>query len=194
MAADAGRLTNPPVQLQREKTIASIRVVRGNAYFRAALLKEPPRPWTAAALVLHLSCLLGFLCSTMNGFDGSLLNGLFSNPAFKAYFGGSNDGLWAGIVSSIYQIGGVAALPFIGPATDTWGRRFGMFVGALLVVVGTVVQGTTSYTGSVGQFMAGRFFVGFGVSIVNSAGPIYVVEVCHPAYRGTVTALYNTFW
>lgn len=94
----------------------------------------------------------------------------------------------------MYQIGGVVALPFVGPATDSFGRRFGMFLGALTVVIGTVIQGTTSYTGSLGQFMAGRFFLGFGVSLAASAGPIYVVEICHPAYRGVVTALYNTFW
>lgn len=174
--------------------VAEVKVVAGNEAFNEAMLKEPPRPFTAVAFVLYFCCLLGFLCSTMNGYDGSLLNGLLANPDFKAYFRGSNDGIWAGIVSSIYQIGGVVALPFVGPAVDTWGRRMGMFLGALTIVFGTVIQGTTSYTGSVGQFMAGRFFLGFGVSLAASAGPIYVIEVCHPAYRGVVTALYNTFW
>ena len=155
---------------------------------------EPPRLFKATALALHMSCLVGFLCAIMNGYDGSLLNGLFSNPSFKSFFHGSNDGLWAGIVSSIYQIGGVAALPFVGPAADAYGRRAGMFMGASIIVVATVVMGTTTLTGSLAQFMLGRFFVGFGVSIVVSAGPIYVVEVCHPAYRGPLTALYNTFW
>ncbi len=130
----------------------------------------------------------------MNGYDGSLLNGLLANTNFTGYFGGSNDGLWAGIVSSLYQIGGVVALPFVGPAVDGWGRRVGMFIGALTIVIGTVIQGTTIHTHSLGQFMAGRFILGFGVSIAASAGPIYVVEVCHPAYRGVVTGLYNTFW
>ena len=69
-----------------------------------------------------------------------------------------------------------------------------MFLGAFLIVTGTIIQGTTSLTGSLGQFMAGRFILGFGVSLAASAGPIYVIEVCHPAYRGVVGALYNTFW
>jgi hypothetical protein len=42
--------------------------------------------------------------------------------------------------------------------------------------------------------MGGRFFMGLGVQLVSSAGPCYVVEISHPAYRGTVTALYNVFW
>jgi sugar porter (SP) family MFS transporter len=169
-------------------------VVRGNEAFNEAMIKEPPRPFSAVSVVLYFCCLVGFLCSTMNGYDGSLLNGLLSNSAFKTYFNGTNDGLWAGIVSSIYQIGGVVALPFVGPALDTWGRRVGMFFGASLIVLGTIIQGTTSVTHSLGQFMGGRFLLGFGVSLAASAGPIYVVEVCHPAYRGVVTGLYNTFW
>ena len=176
------------------KTVVEIKVVHGNEAFNEAVIKEPPRPFTYRALILYACCFIGFLCSTMNGYDGSLLNVLLSNDAFKDYFHGSDQGIWAGIVTGIYQIGGVAVLPFVGPAVDTWGRRAGMFIGAFIIILGTVVQGTTSYTASVGQFMAGRFFLGAGVSIAASAGPIYVVEVCHPAYRGVVTALFNTFW
>ena len=186
--------TIEPTQSRRERAVAAVRIVQGNAAYNEALMKEPPRAFSKTAFILHAACLIAFLCSTMNGYDGSLLNGLFSNPEFKAYFGGSNNGLWAGIVSSIYQIGGVSALPFVGPVTDTFGRRFGMFVGAFIIVVGTVIQSTTSMTGSLSQFMAGRFFVGFGVNIVSAAGPIYVTEICHPAFRGSLTALYNTFW
>lgn len=97
---------------------------------------------------------------TMNGYDGSLLNGLLANPQFKSFFHGSNAGIWAGIVSSMYQIGGVVALPFVGPAIDTWGRRWGMFIGSLIIAVGTVISGTTFNDGKVGQFMGGRFLLG----------------------------------
>lgn len=91
----------------------------------------------------------------------------------------------------MYQIGGVVALPFVGPALDTWGRRVGMLIGATCIILGTIIQGTAH---NVGQFMGGRFLLGFGVSIAASAGPMYVVEINHPAYRGTVGAMYNTLW
>lgn len=94
----------------------------------------------------------------------------------------------------MYQIGSVCALPFVGPAIDTWGRRVGMFIGSLLVILGTIICGTTISNASVHQFMGGRFLLGFGVSIASSAGPIYVVETSHPAYRSVVTAYCNTFW
>lgn len=145
-------------------------------------------------LTLMLCCLVGFFCQTMNGFDGSLFNGLTANKAFLAHFHGTNNGIWAGLVSAMYQIGGVCALPFVGPAIDTWGRRPGMFIGALLIILGTVITGTTVSNASVHQFMGGRFLLGFGVSIASAAGPIYVVETIHPAYRGVITAYCNTFW
>jgi len=94
----------------------------------------------------------------------------------------------------MYQIGGVVAIPFVGPCLDTWGRKVGMVIGAVLIVVGTIIQGTTVHTHSIHQFMGGRFLLGFGVAIVSAAGPVYVVEVAHPVHRGVLTAYFNTFW
>ena len=94
----------------------------------------------------------------------------------------------------MYQIGGVVALPFVGPGVDTWGRKGGMIIGAFLIIMGTIICGTTVANASVSQFMGGRFLLGFGVSFVSSAGPIYVVETAHPTFRGIATAYCNCFW
>ncbi|THV90171.1 general substrate transporter [Aureobasidium pullulans] len=171
-----------------------IETIEGSAAFNDALMREHPTLMSSATLMLFGCTLLGFLCQTMNGYDGSLLNGLLANPEFKSYFHGSNSGIWAGIVSSMYQIGGVVALPFVGPAIDGFGRRKGMFIGAFIIAVGTIISGTTFMDRNLKQFIGGRFVLGFGVSIASSAGPIYVVEMSHPAYRGKVTAFCNTFW
>ncbi|KAH0290444.1 general substrate transporter [Aureobasidium namibiae CBS 147.97] len=171
-----------------------IETIAGSTAFNDALMREHPTLMSPTTILLFACTLLGCLCQTMNGYDGSLLNGLLINPQFKTFFHGSNAGIWAGIVSSMYQIGGVVALPFVGPAIDTWGRRWGMFIGSMIILLGTIVSGTTFKDASVGQFMGGRFILGFGVSIASSAGPIYVVEMSHPAYRGKVTAYCNTFW
>ncbi|KAF3068582.1 Lactose permease [Trichoderma lentiforme] len=168
------------------------KVVTGHTAFQEAMMKEPPRAWTTAQLLIYSFSIIAFFCSTMNGYDGSLINNLLQNPWFqKKYVESGNDGIWAGIVSSMYQIGGVVALPFVGPAIDGFGRRVGMLLGAIFIVVGTIVQGVSN---SQGQFMGGRFLLGFGVSIAAAAGPMYVVEINHPAYRGRVGAMYNTLW
>lgn len=94
----------------------------------------------------------------------------------------------------MYQIGGVVSIPFVGPAIDTWGRRVGMLIGAAIIVIGVIIQLTCITTNSADQFMAGRFFLGFGVQVAAAAGPIYVVEVAHPAHRGICGGLYNVMW
>lgn len=106
-------------------------------------------------------------------------------------FGARIVGFKAGYISNMFTIGGVAAIPFMGPLTDTWGRRYGMFVGCLLAIMGTIIEGTST---ELNQFLAGRFFLGFGATIQSGAAPTYVVEIAHPVYRGVITGLYNGFF
>ncbi|KAH6892633.1 general substrate transporter [Thelonectria olida] len=187
----ADKLTTAHSHDDGEKRDIRTKVVGGNTAFEEAMIRDPPRAWTKAQVFIYLFSTIGFFCSTMNGYDGSLINNLLQNRWFKDKYHVENDGIWAGIVSSMYQIGGVVALPFVGPVIDGYGRRLGMFTGAALIVIGTIIQGLSE---GKGQFMGGRFVLGFGVSIAASAGPMYVVEINHPAYRGRVGAMYNTLW
>lgn len=185
---------NSPDEDLNEKEVAQVKIIKGNETFNEALIKEPPATFSRRSITLYLACLVGFCSATSNGFDGSLFNSLLENDTFKSYFNVENVGIFTGIVSSMYQIGGVVAIPFVGPCLDTWGRKVGMVIGAVLIVVGTIIQGTTVHTHSIHQFMGGRFLLGFGVAIVSAAGPVYVVEVAHPVHRGVLTAYFNTFW
>ncbi|KAG2420449.1 hypothetical protein HFD88_000061 [Aspergillus terreus] len=194
MDANEKRAENNPAQTLEQLKDTDIRAVTGSGAYNEAIIQEPPTLAHPTTLLLFACLIVGFFCQTMNGFDGSLFSGLLANTIFLDHFNGRNAGIWAGLVSAMYQIGGVCALPFVGPAIDTWGRRVGMFLGSFLIVLGTIVCGTTIANASVGQFMGGRFLLGFGVSIAAAAGPIYVVETTHPAYRGVVTGYCNTFW
>ncbi|ETN37750.1 uncharacterized protein HMPREF1541_07373 [Cyphellophora europaea CBS 101466] len=181
--------------IDRAKNVVEVKQVKGSEAYNEASLKEPVS-WThPRQLLLFAALIIGFFCQTMNGYDSMLLGGLLNNKEyFLAHFNGENKGIWAGLISSMHQIGGVCALPFVGPAIDTWGRRVGMFIGSVLIVVGAIIQGLTSTNASEGQFMGGRFLIGFGVSVAAAAGPIWVVETAHPRYRGVITGLCNTTW
>ncbi|EON95980.1 putative sugar transporter-like protein [Phaeoacremonium minimum UCRPA7] len=91
----------------------------------------------------------------------------------------------------MYNIGSVAAVFCTGPVNDYFGRRVGMFTGALIIIIGTCVQATSSGRG---QFLGGRFVLGFGVSFCCVSAPCYVSEMAHPSWRGTITGLYNCTW
>jgi MFS family permease len=73
-----------------------------------------------------------------------------------------------------------------------------MVIGASLIILGCIINGVTVHASNWHQALSllqgGRFLLGFGVSICSSAGPIYVVETAHPAWRGIITAYCNTFW
>ncbi|EWZ33365.1 hypothetical protein FOCG_15694 [Fusarium oxysporum f. sp. radicis-lycopersici 26381] len=172
--------------------VAIVKTAIGDEAFQQALIKEPP-PKIAAPILIFAS-MVAFCCSTANGYDGSLFGTLLSNEDFKKFFDVDNKGIGAGIVTSMYQIGSVVAIPAVGPAIDTWGRRVGMTIGSFIIIIGVIIQIACIKTASVDQFMAGRFFLGFGVSIAAAAGPTYVVEVSHPAHRGIITGLYNVMW
>ncbi|KAK3300644.1 uncharacterized protein B0H64DRAFT_428671 [Chaetomium fimeti] len=87
----------------------------------------------------------------------------------------------------MYNIGSVAAVFFTGPVNDYFGRRCGMFVGALIVVIGTCVQAPST---TKEQFLAGRFVLGFGVSFVVGRRPLLLytivfASVCFAIITGT---------
>ncbi|KAH8170021.1 sugar transporter domain-containing protein [Sarocladium implicatum] len=176
----------------KKHEVTDVKVVLGDEAFQQAKLKEPPS--FIPPFMLLLASMVAFCCSTANGYDGSLYGTLLANQDFKDFFHVDNVGIGAGIVTSIYQIGNVCAIPFIGPAIDTWGRRYGMLIGSSIICLGVIIQIACISTASIGQFMAGRFFLGFGVGIAAAAGPIYTVETSHPAHRGLVTGLYNVMW
>lgn len=91
----------------------------------------------------------------------------------------------------MYNIGPVVAIYFTGPANDYFGQRWGMLTRALIIVIGTCVQAPST---SHGQFLAGRFVLGFDVSFCYVSASCYLSELAHPNWRGTLTGLYNCTW
>ncbi len=80
--------------------------------------------------------------------------------AMKPYqetFGLDGAGSSTGIIFIIYNCGQIAAFPFCGLIADGYGRRVCIFVGCVLVLVGTAIQGSA---GTIGQFIGGRFVLG----------------------------------
>jgi len=110
---------------------------------------------------------------------------------YQKQFGTKTTGAQTGFIFAIYTVGNLAGAFVSGPVTDKWGRRWGMFLGALIIITGTCIQGTANH---LPQFSGGRFVLGFGVSLSATAGPAYVVEMAHPKYRGILTGFYNSFW
>ncbi len=107
------------------------------------------------------------------GFDSSLMGAMNSNSRWHTDLDVPKTGGYLGIVTAIYTIGNLAGSFIAGPASDRYGRRWGMFGGSIVVLTGAIVMSTAQTSGA---YMAGRFLAGFGVAIVRSAAPAFVTE------------------
>lgn len=165
----------------------TITTIQGSNQLAAARLQAPPKPFSRNMILMYLMCLPAFMCGTMGGYDGSIMGSFLVEKSFQKLFHVSVSGVAAGYITAMYQIGSCCSIPFIGQALDRFGRRFGIFIGAFIVVIGVIIQGTSVKTHSIGQLMAARFFLGFGGNIAQASGPTYCVEISHPAYRGLLT-------
>ncbi|KAF7352477.1 Lactose permease [Mycena venus] len=149
------------------------------------------------SIQLYLILLVAFMGSLANGFDGSVMSAVNGMHQYLDYFGisgqdaGGGVGSTTAIIFGIYSIGSIVAVPVAGPVTDYLGRRGGMFVGALIIIVGSLAVTTAK---DISALLGGRFVLGLGVGIVQTASPSYVVEMSPPQWRGRLTGLFNTFY
>ncbi|EGY22161.1 hypothetical protein VD0002_g5171 [Verticillium dahliae] len=148
-------------------------------------------PWTKSMFQLYGVLFVAYCCGCLNGYDGSLMGGLNGMVSYQTTFNMTSAGSATGLVFMIYNVGQLSAALTVPIATDLFGRRIAMFMGALIIILGTCVQATAN---TMPQFMGGRFVLGFGVSYCCIAAPTYVSELAHPKWRGTLTGLYNCMW
>ncbi|KAK2054662.1 hexose transporter [Colletotrichum caudatum] len=143
-------------------------------------------PWTRSMFTLYAVLFVAYCCGALNGYDGSLMGALNGMKSYQRTFNMKTSGSETGIVFMMYNVGSVCAIAFTGPVNDIFGRRWGMFTGAVLIIVAT--------SKAIPQFLGGRFLLGFGVSFACVSAPTYVSELAHPKWRGTLTGLYNCMW
>jgi len=86
-----------------------------------------------------------------------------------------------GFISAIYDLGCFAGAICMFVFGERWGRRKSIIYGAILVIVGTVIQ-TASY--GVPQILIGRAVAGLGNGINTSAMPTWQSELVRAKTRG----------
>lgn len=76
--------------------------------------------------------------------------------------------------------------PLAAVISDRFGRRWAMFSGACVIIVGAVIACTAS---TVAQLTVARFILGAGISIMTVAAPAYVIEISPAHWRGRCTGM-----
>ncbi|KAI1342979.1 lactose permease [Xylariaceae sp. FL0016] len=192
MSSNTGDNLKSEVSVTDEKQPVDVHEVKtASVALAAAVAEQKPNLLSANMIRLYMIMGIGYLVSTMNGFDSSLMGSINAMEPYQKTFGLDGAGSTTGIIFIIYNIGQITSFPFCGMIADGWGRRWCIFVGCLIVLIGTAIQVTSHH---LVQFVLGRFVLGFGASIASAAGPAYTVELAHPAYRGAMAGMYNNFW
>ncbi|CRK22047.1 hypothetical protein BN1708_013280 [Verticillium longisporum] len=159
--------------------------------YATIMATQKPNPRGPGYIKLYILAAMVFLCSTMNGFDSSLMGSINALPNFTDYFGLPASGnASTGIVFAIFQVGQMCGALFIW-MTDWYGRTWHIFFGCLGVCIGTII---TSLATSLPMLIGGRFMLSFFATCAHTAAPLYLVEIAPAAYRGTIAGMYNTFY
>ncbi|KAI0830453.1 general substrate transporter [Hypoxylon sp. FL0890] len=159
--------------------------------YATILAKNKPNPLGSGYIKLYLLAGMIFLCSTMNGFDSSLMGSINALPNYTNYFGLPKNGdASTGIIFAIFQVGQMCGALFVW-MTDWYGRTWHIFFGCLGVCIGTII---TALSTNLPMFIGGRFLLSFLTTCAHTAAPLYLVEISPATYRGTIAGAYNTFY
>ncbi|KAF9729451.1 Lactose permease 16 [Paraphaeosphaeria minitans] len=161
-------------------------------HFRVAGKEFPNIRWWQKKNLRNTYMLLSLaiLTSATNGYDGSMVNGLLSLNQFTEYMHNPSGSI-KGLFSSIMSLGSFVALPAIPYIADGLGRRWGICIGSIIMILAVVLQSASI---NFQMFVAARFFLGFGVAIAHGSAPLLITELCHPQHRAIFTTIYNTTW
>ncbi|KAJ5291796.1 hypothetical protein N7478_001047 [Penicillium angulare] len=162
-----------------------------NAELYAAIEETEIKRWSKTSIHLYFCIFTAFLCACANGYDGSLMSSILAMDHYQDVFHVGLTGEKVSVVTSLYTVGSIIITPVSAIISDKLGRRKCMFVGAWVIIIGSIVISTAS---SLAQFVVGRFLLGVGIQIMVVSAPAYAVEIAPPHWRGRAVGFYNCGW
>ncbi|KAF2015252.1 MFS transporter [Aaosphaeria arxii CBS 175.79] len=149
----------------------------------------------------HLKCLLMCFVATIStfqyGLDYAVIGGFLSMPGFLKVYGYYDEkrGTWnidptvQQLISSLMVIGTFFSSLMVGPFSQRFGRRMGLWCATIVNFVATgIMLGTTSKA----ALYFARFLLGISVGWFLTFSQVYVHEVAPAHLRGIAFAVYQT--
>ncbi|KAF6757384.1 general substrate transporter [Ephemerocybe angulata] len=162
------------------------------AALQEALKVDPgPKPGGWAAIQLYLITLVVCCCSGDSGFDGTVMGGINSMHQYQQYFGMKEVGAKTSIVFGIFTVGSLCGMIPASYFPDKFGRRFSMFFGNAVLVIGAII---TANARNKGMFLAGRWLTGVGSGCAGASAKSYLAEMAPAHQRGAYMGFLNSFY
>ncbi|OLN85351.1 Lactose permease 31 [Colletotrichum chlorophyti] len=130
------------------------------------------------------------LFSSANGYDGSIMGGLLALPLWNTFMDNPS-GAYLGWITGIYWLGNGICFPMAAWVSNRYGRKPGIYVGYLLLILGVVMQTAAQNEKT---FTYSRLFVGFAASWLGNSAPLLINEIAHPKQRSIANALFMVGW
>ncbi|KAG2421025.1 hypothetical protein HFD88_000641 [Aspergillus terreus] len=127
--------------------------------------------------------------SLLYGIDSGIVSTVITQPTFLEYFAPFDPSIKGAVVST-FGAGSVFGVFFAGWSADFLGRRKTIAIGAVIALLGGIIQAAAVH---VGMLIAGRIVGGFAVGIMNMTIPIYNSEIAPSHKRGLIAGLHAQF-
>ncbi|KAF5371170.1 hypothetical protein D9758_004279 [Tetrapyrgos nigripes] len=159
-----------------------------NLVTRLAL--EDTTPWYKKRNLRMLYLILFPTCigvEMTSGFDSSMMNGLQAVDSWRLF--NSPRSALLGLMSAIYSLGAILALPAVPIVNDYLGRRMAIIFGSILMVIGASLQAAAQ---NFAMFIIARLILGLGIPFAIVAASSLIGELSHPKERAIMGSLFNS--
>lgn len=137
-------------------------------------------------------------CIVMEGFDLTIINGLYAYPAFAQKFGHLTDdgsyqlsAAWQSGLSNAALCGQIIGLFAAGVFADRFGYRKTLISALFLCICFIFI---TFFAESLPQLLAGQLLIGFPWGVFQTLTTTYAAEVCPTHLRAYLTTYVNLCW
>lgn len=162
-------------------------------------VEDRPTPPEVYNWRVYGNAMVATFAATMIGYDSAFIGTSISLPSFKSEFSLTDKpidefNLISANIVSMYQAGCFFGA-FIGyPLGFFLGRKWGLFISALVFCLGSALQIGASASTGLGIIYGGRIVVGLAIGVASNLAPIYTSEISPPAIRGRLVGLYEMCW
>lgn len=157
-----------------------------------AALPGDNTPWYKKSHLLKLNYMVLSLVlfSSANGYDGSIMGGALALPIWNKFMN-EPAGVTLGWITAIYWLGNGVAFPLAAWVSNRYGRRPGIYVGYLFLILGVGMQGAAQNEKT---FTVSRLFLGIASAWLGNGPPLLINEIAHPSHRSIANALFMCGW
>ncbi|KAK7028338.1 hexose transporter [Favolaschia claudopus] len=155
------------------------------------LAGEDTVPWYKKPNLRILYLLLFPTCigvEMTSGFDSSMMNGLQAVDSWDTFYHSPRSTL-LGVMSAMYSLGAIAALPAVPYVNDALGRRRAILFGSILMFIGAALQTASQ---NFAMFIIARFILGLGIPFAIVGASALIGELSHPKERARMGSLFNS--